>query len=138
LFINHAWFVNICFGNFSVLWRWWQLWLLVMGGSHPLTPIRITSTTSTTSSSTNCSSAWTKHLLPQIVPPTTSAALVRLALVNATLRWEFGLLFLHLYHHHRGTTCRLVVLRHRLLALLLVLVQLVFECNPVSKFPKAC
>jgi hypothetical protein len=36
------------------------------------------------SSSTTCSGTWTKHLLPQIVPPTTSAALVRLALVNAT------------------------------------------------------
>jgi hypothetical protein len=38
LFINHAWFVNICFGNFSVLWRWWQLWLLVMGGSPSIDP----------------------------------------------------------------------------------------------------
>jgi hypothetical protein len=72
---------------------------------QPLIPIRITSTTSTTSSSTTCSGAWTKHLLPQTVPPTTSAALVRLALVNATRRWEIGLLFLHLHHHHR--TCRL-------------------------------
>jgi hypothetical protein len=39
-------------------------------------------------------------LLPHIVPPTTSDALVRLALVNATRRWEVGLLFLHLHHHH--------------------------------------
>jgi hypothetical protein len=30
------------------------------------------------------------------------------------------------------------VLRHQLLALWPVLVQLVFECNPVSTFPKAC
>jgi hypothetical protein len=51
---------------------------------QPLTHIRITSSTSTTSSSTTYSGAWTKHLLPQIVPSTTSAALVRLALVNAT------------------------------------------------------
>jgi hypothetical protein len=48
-----------------------------------------------------------KHLLPQIVPPTTSAAIVRLALVNATRRWEIGPLLLYLLHHHRGTTCRL-------------------------------
>jgi hypothetical protein len=47
-------------------------------------------------------------LLPQIVPSTTSDALVRLALVNATRRWEIGPLLLHLrHHHHRGTTCRL-------------------------------
>jgi hypothetical protein len=46
-------------------------------------------------------------LLPQIVPPTTSVTLVQLALVNVTRRREIGLLFLHLHHHHRGTTCRL-------------------------------
>jgi hypothetical protein len=43
---------------------------------QPLTPIRITSTTSTTSSFTTCSGIWMKHLLPQIALPTTSAALV--------------------------------------------------------------
>jgi hypothetical protein len=30
---------------------------------------------------------------------------LRLALVNATRRWEIGPLLLHLHHHHRGTTC---------------------------------
>jgi hypothetical protein len=68
-------------------------------------PYQITSTTSTTSSSTTWSGAWTKHLLPQIVTPTTSVARVRLALVNATRRWEIGPLLLHHHHHHRGTTC---------------------------------
>jgi hypothetical protein len=48
-----------------------------------------------------------KHLLPQIALPTTSAAIVWLALMNATRRWEIGLLFPHLLHHHRVTTCRL-------------------------------
>jgi hypothetical protein len=33
---------------------------------------------------------------------------VRLALANATRKWEIGLLFLHLHHHHQGTTCRLI------------------------------
>jgi hypothetical protein len=107
LFINHARFVNIFLGSFQFSDDDDNCGFSQWVDPQPLTPIRITSTTYTTSSSTTRSCAWTKHLLPQIIPPTTSAALVRLALVNATRRWEIGLLFLHLHHHHRVTTCHL-------------------------------
>jgi hypothetical protein len=138
LFINHAWFVNI-FWEFSS-----SLTMMKTVASHngwipqPLTPIRIKSTTSTTSSSTTCSGAWTKHLLPLIVLPTTSAALVRLPLVNATRRWEIGLLFLHLNHHHWCTTCRLSSPQALAPCSLAGSRTISFECNPVYKFPKAC
>jgi hypothetical protein len=90
---------------FLVLRRWWQLWLLVMGGSLSHWPLSVLHQLPPRH----------RHLQPEVAPgritcfppPTTNAALVRLVLVNATRRWEIGPLLLHLHQHHWDTTCHL-------------------------------
>jgi hypothetical protein len=126
------------FLKFSVLWRWWQLWLLTMGGSPSHWPLS------------------RLHQLPprhRHIQPAVALGRSTCFPKSSSRQPVLSLCDLHLWMPREderlvsfsftSTTTRVLhavsaVLRRWLLALWSGLVQLVFECNPLSKFPKAC
>jgi hypothetical protein len=127
------------FGNFPVLRRLWQLWLLAMGGSPNHWPL----------SELHQLPPWHRHLQPAATPgrstcfPRSSHRQPVLPLCDLHLWMPYEDERLVSSSFTSTTTTGVLhavsaVLRRWLLALWPVLIQLVFECNPVSKFPKAC